>query len=194
MLKVAFGGTSTHWLRTANALCRAFCCLVGLSSAAPKAMAATVQISSAELVTITGVAAYDPQSLASAAAARLKLSNRAETVEALADSIEVIYRQDGFLFAEVAVLNDTAGRKSIAVDEGAIDAVKFDGLQPDIAIAASRIRAPAVREAPVRQKTFERSLALASDLAGVKVQAKSDIAEFRATPPLPSDSRLPITT
>lgn len=171
MLKVAFGGTSTQWLRTAIALCRAFCCLVGLSSAVPKAMAATVQISSTALVTISGVTAYDPQSLASTAAARLRLSNRAETVEALADTIEVIYRQDGFLFAEVAVLKDPAGRKSIAVDEGVVDAVKFDGLKPDLARAVSRILAPAVREAPVRQKTFERSLALASDLAGVQLQA-----------------------
>lgn len=121
-------------------------------------------------ISVSGIASYDAADLVEAAAQRLASLGVPVTLTALAETIEVIYREDGYLLAEVAVLQDSSGRQFIAVHEGTIDAILFDGFNPDLARSLARILDPVTRERPVRQDTFERSLALASDLAGVRVQ------------------------
>lgn len=121
---------------------------------------------------LEGVTVFDPNELAAAATARAAASRGPIDADALAAAVEILYRERGFIFAEAAVRRGGYGAQVVAVDEGAVDRLVFSGLPPKVQPSLSAIFAPAIGSGPVRQAAFERVLALASDLAGIQVQAE----------------------
>lgn len=122
---------------------------------------------------LRGVTAYDPVSLLNFAKAHNDHADSPGTARTLADVIATIYREDGYLLAEVAVVKVDGSDEVIwQVFEGHIERVEIDGVSPEMASAMHRYLAPLLSAQPLRQDRLERALALAGDLAGVRLSSK----------------------
>lgn len=124
-----------------------------------------------DAIRFVGVTVYDPAELAMEVSRFLEGRTPADRLSAIAVAVETIYHRDGFLFAEAAVVNNEDGTAAVMVDEGRIGRLSFRGLPASAVGAIAAILDPAVSNGPVRQSSFERRLAIASDLAGIQVQA-----------------------
>ena len=124
-------------------------------------------------VVVRGVTAYSARDLLSYAAAHEHSVDGASSLADLIDSIEQVYREDGYLLAEAAAGVDPAtGVLVLVVHEGHIERIETSGLTAASARAVEQRFAPLVGQTPLHTADFERALMLASDLAGVDLRSE----------------------
>ncbi|MFO6464229.1 ShlB/FhaC/HecB family hemolysin secretion/activation protein [Jannaschia sp. KMU-145] len=120
---------------------------------------------------LTGVTVYEAQTLLDFAT-QLSLSRGGVvTPEAVAATIETLYREDGYFLAEVFVSPDGS---VLTVDEGAIGDIVIDGADPETAALIASYMLSVQAERPATLATFERGLMLSDDLGTVQVTSEID--------------------
>lgn len=124
-------------------------------------------------VVLQGVTAYAPRDLLSYAAAHDLTSDGIPTIEGTLDSIEQVYREDGYLLAEaVATLDPATGAMVVTVHEGHIEHVEVTGLDADRARGVQHYFDDVIGQKPLHAADFERALMLASDLTGLDLRSE----------------------
>ncbi|WP_169731708.1 ShlB/FhaC/HecB family hemolysin secretion/activation protein [Sphingomonas jaspsi] len=123
-------------------------------------------------ISLEGVTVFDAGDLTAAAYSRAREARDQIDADTLAATVELLYRERGFIFAEAAALRREDGSQVVEVDEGAVARLVFDGVPSRVQPSLTAILAPALSSGPVQRPPFERALALVSDLAGIQVQAE----------------------
>ena len=158
-------------------------------SAVVLSLAAGTALSQDRQYNLTGVTVYDPAEILGFAAQLTAQRQGSVTPRALADTIEVIYREDGYFLAEVFVGSDG---QTLVVDEGEIGSLSIEGVD---AATFRRIRsymAPVVGRRAVTQREFERAMMLVEDMQSISVRQRS-ITRLATAPPRCELSRNPKT-
>lgn len=124
---------------------------------------------------ITGVTVYDPGHLLAFAYQHIRLQDGEVYSNRLAQSIELIYREDGYFLTEVQVVR-TPGAPSdtFRVREGFVETISIEGVDARLYRRIRSYVQHLVAERPLRQSTFERAIMLARDLAGVHLTTELD--------------------
>jgi len=122
---------------------------------------------------VQGVTAYEPNQLIGFAYSHAAASGVA-TPDGVAQAIELIYREDGFLLAEVEILVQADGSLLFFVHEGHIEQITIEGVDEGLFGAIKGYLAPLAGQRPLTQAGFERALMLASDLSGVSLTTEFD--------------------
>lgn len=149
---------------------------LGAQAAPWSVPAAGVRISGLPAVPATlqfeGVTAYEPAALLRFALAHAGSSGTL-SAQQVADTLALIYREDGYLLAEVTWRYDAASSTlTWDVSEGHVDQLQILGVDSDTADAIRRTLAPVLAARPLQQRNFERALALAGDLSGVSLSSR----------------------
>ena len=93
----------------------------------------------------------------------------------LAEAIELIYREDGYLLAEARIVPAHDGRSLvIVVSEGWIETISIEGVDERLFNRIKSYLAPLVGKAPLTQRDLERAISFVDDLAGVSVITEID--------------------
>jgi hemolysin activation/secretion protein len=125
------------------------------------------------MILLSGVTAYDPVELGQWADATAGGSSSAGHLEAVADAIELRYREDGFLAAEARVGSDQAtGQAMIQVHEGRLVEIDIEGARPKTAVMIHRYVDRLQDGRPLRIRSAQRQLLLASDRAGIELASQ----------------------
>ena len=122
-------------------------------------------------LSVSGVTAYTPDELLTFSAQYSHDLDGRIDPSRVAETIELIYREDGYMLAEAYVASN--GR-SIVVDEGRIAAISIEGVEDPHFNALKRLFEPLLRQRPVTQKSFERAVMLAEDIPDVAVTVEID--------------------
>jgi len=126
---------------------------------------------------VQGVTAYDPEQLATFAYSHAAANSAAVEPELLAQAIELIYREDGFLLAEVEILQQADGSLLFHVHEGFIEQIAIEGVDEKLFAAIRAYLEPLTQQRPLRQSAFERAIMLANDLSDVSLTTEFDYPE-----------------
>ncbi len=123
---------------------------------------------------IQGVTAFTPEQLAPLYEAKLNTEISLAELYILADQLNNLYRQGGYILTRVLVPEQTIqqGVVRIEVVEGFVEAVKFVGATP---AQERRLRGFGdwiQRSRPLKSSALERNLLLMNDLAGYQVRAR----------------------
>lgn len=129
------------------------------------------QTQSAQQINIVGTTVYGPAEILGYAAKLVAQRTGAVSVRDLADTIEQIYREDGYFLAEVFVAED--GR-TLVVDEGRIDTISIEGVDDATYKLAERYVRPILGRPAPHRKEFERAIMLVDDIAAVDALAEID--------------------
>ncbi|MEW9919520.1 ShlB/FhaC/HecB family hemolysin secretion/activation protein [Marimonas sp. MJW-29] len=130
---------------------------------------AAAQSVDAQTYHVLGVTAYDPAEVLSYAAQVALQREGRVTPGVLADTLEVIYREDGYFLAEVWVGDD--GR-TILVNEGQIDTLSIEGVDAGTFRLIRKYFAPVLGKHAVRLDQFERSIMLVEDIGSISATAE----------------------
>lgn len=122
-------------------------------------------------LSLSGVTAYTPSELLTYAAQYAHDLDGRIDPSRVAQAIELIYREDGYLLAEAHVGPD--GR-TVRVDEGRISALSIEGVEDPHFKALRKLFEPLLSQQPVTQKSFERAVMLAEDIPDVAVTVEID--------------------
>lgn len=142
------------------------------SAVLPTALHAEPQplpLTQTEEIVIVGVEAYNAEPLLRFGLAHAAQTDGEPSANAVAAAIEQIYREDGYPLVQVGVSFSQDGAAVFTVDEGLLTAISISGLRPQSEKAVRRHVEGLVGDQPIRQKNLERSLALASDLSGIRI-------------------------
>ncbi len=152
-------------------LLRALAAALGLSLCGGFAAAERPDLE-AEFFFVGGVTAYELPDLVAFARAWTLAADGVVTVDRAAAAIEVLYREDGYLLAEVEIRKYGPGKPAVLhVDEGRIEALELVGVEDSALYALiSGYFRPVLTEAPLTWPTLERALMLTDDLAGVDAE------------------------
>ncbi len=119
-------------------------------------------------VMVTGTTVYQPAELLQFAIAHEFSSHGRTTKAGIADAIELIYREDGYLLAEVEAKHDSnTATLSFVVHEGHIERIRIEGLDQKAAQQVQAYLDPLIGQRPLHLQNFERALMLSSDLSGI---------------------------
>lgn len=122
---------------------------------------------------ISGTTVYDREHLWAYISAHAVNSGHIDDAEAIAATIEQLYREDGYFLARVEVRRDPRqGLVEFAIREGRVSTIAIEGFEPPIVAKLHAYFDQAVGGGPVRLDKFERAVALAGDLAGVAVRTE----------------------
>ncbi|QPZ91014.1 ShlB/FhaC/HecB family hemolysin secretion/activation protein [Thioclava electrotropha] len=123
---------------------------------------------------LTGVTVYDTAEILGYAAQVVVQRTGTVTAEDLAQTLEIMYREDGYFLAEVFVADDG---QTLVVDEGQIGDVSIEGVdEPTYRLIRSYVE-PIVGRRAVTQKEFERAIMLVEDIEAISATAEIDYPE-----------------
>lgn len=126
---------------------------------------------------VTGVSVYDVATLIDFARSHVGRHDETITPARLAEAIELIYREDGYLLVDVEDWSQGEGQPHlIVVNEGRISEIAIEGVETG---TFERIRAhfePVLAADPLRSEVLERALMLSDDMSGVAVTTEIEIA------------------
>lgn len=126
-----------------------------------------------DTILLSGVTAYDPVELGQWADATSGGNSPGEHLEAVADAIELRYREDSFLAAEAIVDRDPeTGQPLIRVHEGRLVEIDIEGARPKTAAMIRRYVDRLQDGQPLRMRKTTRQLLLASDRAGIELASQ----------------------
>ena len=131
-----------------------------------------------EQYNLTGVTAYDPAELLGFAAGIVAQRTGSVHSDDLAQTVEVIYREDGHFLAEVFVSKD--GR-TLVVDEGEIGEIAIEGADARAFRLIKSYMLPVVGRRGVTQREFERALMLVEDIESISASAEIDYPDGAST-------------
>jgi hemolysin activation/secretion protein len=123
---------------------------------------------------IEGVTAYSADALRPLYAGLLGRQISVAEAYALAQRLELRYREDGFITSRVVVPAQTLGedgRLRLVVVEGFVSELRYEADIGPARAAVERLLAPLRGVRPVRLAEIERRLLLANDVAGLTVRA-----------------------
>lgn len=126
----------------------------------------------ADQAIISGVTVYDPQHLLRFALAHASSNGGETSAGSIADAIELIYREDGYPLAEVALSYSQDGNPVFQVDEGELQELSITGLQPKTEKRVRNYTSKLIGKTPLKQAELERALMLSSDLAGISLSSQ----------------------
>ena len=117
----------------------------------------------------SGITVYDPQALMQYVLTHSAAGPHPHSARGVAELIELVYREDGYLLAEVAMhASADAGTVHWQVMEGQLDAVRISGVtDADAARTIEAYLVPLTRSAVLTRQSLERAMMLAGDLAGI---------------------------
>ena len=118
---------------------------------------------------LSGVTVYDRDHLLSFAYQHVERSGGQVSPDRLADAIELIYREDGYMLAEIEIVYRDGFVVDFIVHEGFIEAVEIAGVDERLFGAIRGYVEPLIGRKPLHQKDFERAIMLAGDLAGLSI-------------------------
>ena len=122
---------------------------------------------------ISGATVYDREQLWAYISTHAVNSGHINDAEAIAASIEQLYREDGYFLARVEVRRDPRQNLvEFAIREGRVSTIAIEGFEPPVVAKLQTYFDQAVGGGPVRLDKFERAVALAGDLAGVAVRTE----------------------
>lgn len=143
--------------------------LPGLLLLGTAALAAPALGQSPSQFNLTGVTAYDPADLLGFAAQVEVQDGGTVTAEELAETVRLIYHNDGYFLAEVFVADD--GR-TLVVDEGEIAEIQIEGMDAATYERARTYLAPVVGKRAVNLREFERAVMLIEDIESISATAE----------------------
>ncbi len=118
---------------------------------------------------------YDADHLLAFAYHHIGSNEQQVTPSRLAAAVELIYREDGFLLAEVQVVPSADGRSfELRVHEGQIEHISIEGVDDRMHRRIRETVEPLLHLRPLTRKQFERALALVDDIAGLRVTSEID--------------------
>ncbi len=120
---------------------------------------------------LTGVTVYDPAEILGFVAQLAAQRSGVVDAGAIADVLEVIYREDGYFLAEVFIAADGS---TLVVDEGEIGHLSIEGVNADMFARIRSYMAPLVGRRAVTQAEFERAIMLVEDIQSITATAEID--------------------
>jgi len=123
---------------------------------------------------VQGVTAYDPAQLMAFAYSHAASNSGVVPPELVAQAIELVYREDGFLLAEVEIFRQADGSLLFYVHEGHIEQIAIEGVDEGLFGAIKGYLEPLAGRRPLHQAEFERAIMLANDLAGLSLTTEFD--------------------
>lgn len=127
------------------------------------------------VASLSGVTRYNVDELWTFAVAHTAQSQGAVSIEAIARTIELIYREDGYFLAEVSVRVDAKRQTAeLVVSEGYIAEIEITGVDSRLSDKIRSYVERSLNGGPIRQQEFERAIMLAGDLSGVTARAVFD--------------------
>ncbi|GAB4514813.1 MAG: hypothetical protein Tsb0019_13090 [Roseibium sp.] len=124
---------------------------------------------------ITGVTVYDPDHLLAFAYQHIRLQDGTVYSNRLAQSIQLIYREDGYFLTEVEVVRPGDGASdTYVVHEGHIETITIEGVDERLYRQIRNYVQHLTAVRPLRLATFERAIMLARDLAGIHLTTEID--------------------
>ena len=135
------------------------------------AVSASAATSQERQYNLAGVTVYDPAELLGFAAQVTAQRRGKVTASTLAETIEVIYREDGYFLAEVFVGSDG---QTLVVDEGEIGSLSIEGVNEATFRRIQSYMAPVVGRRAVTQREFERAMMLVEDIQSISATAEID--------------------
>ena len=124
-----------------------------------------------ETYSVLGVSHYEPTELLTFATLLTQQQFGAVTPKGLAQNIETIYLEDGYLLAEVFLAAD--GR-TLVVDEGEVGDIVIEGVDEDhFRLIEAYIR-PLLAKRGLQQEDLERAIMLVEDIGSVTATAEFD--------------------
>jgi hemolysin activation/secretion protein len=120
---------------------------------------------------LTGVTVYDAAEILGFAAQIAARREGGIDARAIADAIELIYREDGYFLAEVFVGSD--GR-TLVVDEGEIGRLTIEGVDAAMFARIRSYMAPVVGRRAITLAEFERAIMLVEDIQSITATAEID--------------------
>ncbi len=155
--------------------------LIGILATAGFAQASERDATFPSGYSVSGATAYEPAELMTFAFDHVNATHGAVTVEEFARALELVYREDGYFLAEVAIaLSPDGSRVDFIVDEGRIDVVSIEGFDAAMFGAIKAHIEPLVGVAPLTLPDFERAIMLVNDLAGVYATTEIDYPDPNA--------------
>lgn len=131
-----------------------------------QAVSASVSQKGYENISVAGVTVYDPQHLWQYAVEHAGKHSEALTIEEIAKSIQLIYREDGYFLVDV-VIKQNAQSATLTVHEGRLSKIEISGASPELAKAIHDYVLTAIGDEPITLAKFERGIMLAKDMSGV---------------------------
>lgn len=124
-----------------------------------------------EQFNLVGVTAYEPAELLSYAAQVIIGRGQKVTSDRLADTVQQLYREDGYFLAEVFIARD--GR-TLVVNEGRIGSVSIEGVDGSMFQLMRRYVRPVTHSQALTLREFERSIMLVEDIGSISANAEID--------------------
>lgn len=146
---------------------RILCLVTALSGAASAAFAQQAT----ETYTLLGVSHYEPAELLTFATLLAQRETGAVTPEALAQVIETIYLEDGYLLAEVFLAADG---HTLVVDEGEVGNIVIEGVDEDHFRLVQAYTRPLLGKRGLQQDDLERAIMLVEDIGAITATAEFD--------------------
>lgn len=137
------------------------------AQAAQPSETATAETAVADRAVISGATLYDAQQLLEFAIAHAGAKGGVANASSIAEAIELIYREDGYPLAQVALSYSQEGDPVFHVDEGRLSEISVTGLKPGSEQRVRSYTRTLIDKAPLKQADLERALMLSSDLAGL---------------------------
>lgn len=127
------------------------------------------------VASVSGVTRYNVDELWKFAVAHAARGQGTTSIQSIARTIELIYREDGYFLAEVSIRLDSDRRTAeLVVSEGHVAEIEINGVDPRLSAKIRSYVERAITAGPIRQADFERAITLAGDLSGVTVRAVFD--------------------
>lgn len=127
---------------------------------------------------VQGVTVYDAATLVGFAREHVARHDGVATPARIAEAIELIYREDGYLLAEVEFFSSGEAQPQVLiVREGRIDTISIEGVDEALFAKIRQYFDPVVAASPLHWHVLERAVMLTDDLAGVYVTTEIDFPD-----------------
>ncbi|MCR9157574.1 MAG: BamA/TamA family outer membrane protein [Rhodobacteraceae bacterium] len=121
--------------------------------------------------TLLGVSHYEPSELLSFATLLTQQQTGFISPQGLAQSIETIYLEDGYVLAEVFLAADGL---TLVVDEGEVGDIFIEGVDEDHFRLIEAYTRPLLAKRGLQQKDLERAIMLVEDIGSITATAEFD--------------------
>lgn len=124
-----------------------------------------------EQFNLVGTTVYEPAELLSYAAQIVVGRGQAITADRLAQTVQQLYREDGYFLAEVFIARDG---QTLVVNEGQIGSVSIEGVDGPMVLLMQNYVRPVTENSALNLREFERAIMLVEDIGNISANAEFD--------------------